>query len=405
MSWSATLRDGARVGQQLLWKLLGKKAMDTITRVLGEFMEAERTEWLAARAYERTGRRRGHRNGYYLRSYDTRMGRLRLRVPRVRGARFRSLAFRAYERRQRQVDQAVLDWVARGMSVRKVARSFAGVFGTIVSPATVSNIVARLDGEIDAFHRRDLSCGYRFLWLDAKHWHTSHPCRRRGRGKKLKRALLLAWGMRWDGREELVDFRVAPGETEEAWTAFLTDLEARGLRPRDPLGRLLEMIVTDGDGALEAAKLTVYPTVPHQRCAFHKVQNIAEHLEDRTHRSAILREAALVYGDLRSIPEGLKRLDEWSARWKELEPAAVKNFQTDFEWTLRYLTVDREWRSRVKTTNPLERFIRELDRKIDQVGVFPSDRSWERTTYLCWRDLKTGGYAPTKTKLHFTHRY
>ena len=151
---------------------MGKKIVDMTTRILGQVMEVERTQWIAARAYERTGRRRDHRNGYYLRSYDTRMGRLRLRVPRVRGPGFRSLAFEAYERRQPQVDQAVLDWVARGMSVRKVARSLAGVFGSIVSPATVSNVVARLDDEIDAFHHRDLGCGYRFLWLDAKHRYT-----------------------------------------------------------------------------------------------------------------------------------------------------------------------------------------------------------------------------------------
>jgi len=401
------LSDRGGLDQQLLWRLVGKKTVDMTARMLEEFMEAERAEWLGAGSYERTTRRRGHRNGYYRRTYDTCAGPLRLRVPRVRGYGFRSVVFDAYERRQRKVDDAVLAWVARGMSARKAAESLAEVFGTVVSPATVSNVVARLDSDIEAFHTRTLAGGYRYLWIDAKHGYTSHRRRRRGRGKKLKRALFVAWGMRWDGREELVDFRLAPGETEEAWTGFLTDLEARGITPESASGgqsRGLEMIVTDGDGALEAAKLTVYPTVPHQRCAFHKVQNIAEHLDDRTHRRAILSDAAFIYKDLRTIPEALRRLHEWSARWRDLEPRAVANFRTDFEWTLRYLTAAPAWRRRLKTTNPVERLIRELTRKIDQVGVFPTDTSWERATYLTWLNLKAGGYAPTKPKPHFTHR-
>ena len=85
-------------------------------------------------------------------------------------------------------------------------------------------------------------------------------------------------------------------------------------------------------------------------------------------------------------------------RWAQNEPDAVRCFLYEFERTLTYLNARPSyggWRSRLKTTDPLERFIRELNRKFHLVGVFPSSKSWERATYLLWLDIKTQGYAPT----------
>jgi len=59
-------------------------------------------------------------------------------------------------------------------------------------------------------------------------------------------------------------------------------------------------------------------------------------------------------------------------------------------------------RRRVKTSNPIERFIRELDRKFERVGVFPGARSWERMTYLVYRQLLDRGYRPTRPYPTFT---
>ncbi|MCK4375305.1 MAG: transposase [Candidatus Brocadiae bacterium] len=92
------------------------------------------------------------------------------------------------------------------------------------------------------------------------------------------------------------------------------------------------------------------------------------------------------------------RLGRWIERWQELEPDAVRNFAYEFEDRLIYLNAPDEWQSRLKTTNPIERFIRELNKKSRRVGIFPSARSWERARYLAWRKLETQGYAPTRPK-------
>jgi len=273
-----------------------------------------------------------------------------------------------------------------------------------LSAQSVSAILSALDAEVARFHRRSLGGRYRTVYLDGKHGKAclAAPRGRRGRGGMRPRVLLLAWGVTHQGKEELIDYRVVPSESQEHWQAFLSDLEARGLRREPGEEETLQLLVTDDDSGLQAARLTVYAGVPHQPCLFHKLQAIADHLEDRSHRGAIMAEAAALYRELRTVPQGLRRLEGWRRRWLALEPEAVRCFATDFEGTLVYLSLPQaEW-PRVRTTNPLERFIKELNRKISQVGVFPSDRSWDRMTYLTWHYLQSGGY-PHSSSPHFTH--
>jgi len=376
-------------------------------RLLEKIMEAERDQFLQCDPYQRCGRRQGYRNGYRVRYLQTAHGSLRIRVPRVRDSQepFRPRTIAAYQRRSGRLDEIVTEWLACGMSTRSVSRVLEQTFGVLLSPGTVSRVVAELDQEIRAFRSRPLDKGFRYLYLDAKHTHICHRRRRRGRGKKKDAVVLLCWGVRYDGSEELVEFRVADSESEKCWSDFITSLWQRGLRRRDRWGRPLQMIATDGDAGLRGALLTVYPTVPRQRCAFHKVQSLAEHVSVRSRRKALLASAAAIYRDLKSPPQAHRRLALWAQRWGRQEPQAVESFRYEFEDTLTYLRAPAAHQSRLKTTNPIERFIEELNRKIQQVGIFPSARSLERTLYLVWRKLQRQGYGrvrPHKPPTLFT---
>lgn len=364
-------------------------------RLLEGMMEAERDRFLACRPYQRSDWRRGYRNGYRLRYLETVCGSIRLRVPRVRNAErpFHPRTITAYRRRTARLDETLRKWVSCGMSCREVSAVLKEAFGAYLSPGTVSRVVAELDQQIRAFHRRPLEGGYRYLYFDAKHCWVSHRRSRRGRGKKKEAALLLCWGVRHDGSEQLVDYRAADSESEEAWTEFITSLWERGLRRRDRFERPLRMIVTDGHIGLRGALLTVYPTVPKQRCVFHKVQNIADHLRDRSRKGRILSEAAAIYRELRSPYQARHRLRLWAERWGQQEPEAVASFCYEFEDTLTYLNAPARERRRLKTTNPIERLIRELNRKMRKVGIYPSAQSLERSVHLVWRKLQRHGYG------------
>lgn len=386
--------------QGKLWEYLAAHVRWALESLMQAIMEYERDLFLGCGPYERSPARKGHRNGFSVRRLDSRFGPLRLRRPKVRGAPepFQTQVLERYRRRERHVDETVLRWVAAGESTRDVSETLAQSFEGLLSAGGVSRVVAKLDEQIRAFHTRPLRHGYRYVYLDGKRGYTSHKRRRRGRGKKKDGALLLAWGVRHEGCEELIDFRAVDSENERNWTAFMTDLERRGVRDENPWGQRLGMIASDGDQGLLEALYMVYPNVPKQRCIFHKIQNIADHLREAARRRAILADASAIYDDLRTPYQANCRLKSWIERWKEREPEAVRNFAYDFELTLTYLNEPARWHSRLKTTNPIERFIRELNKKFRKVGIWPSPQSWERATYLVWRKLKTDGYAPTTLK-------
>jgi len=400
VEWSVTHRDEAM--QEAIWARLTDEARKLMERLLNRTMEAERSRFLGCAPYERTPIRRGRRNGYDPRRLDSRWGPLRLRVPKVRDARgpFRPCALRAYQRRQRRLERCVVEWVACGLSTRAASREVHRAFGAILSAATVSRLVAQLDDQIAAFHRRRFARGYRYVYLDGKHGKLCRARRRGpGRGRAERAVLLLAWGIRHDGREELIDFRVAPDESEASWDGFLRSLRQRGVVEQNRWGQRLERIITDGDGGLAAALALNYPETPCQVCVFHKIKNLLGDLVDKSCKGAIQAEAGRVF-DAKPRAQALARLARWRRRWEQREPMAVGHFLRDIDRMLLFYASPPGWRRRLKTSNPIERFIGELDRKFERVGVFPSRRSWERTTYLVYRQLLQRGYRPLRP--HFT---
>ena len=364
--------------QEAIWEQLGAEGRGVIEGLLNRTMEAERMIFLGCAPYERTQVRRGRRNGHDPRQVDSRWGRLRLRAPKVRDADepFRLKTVRAYQRRQAALEHCAVEWVAAGMSTRAVSREMRRAFGAVVSAGTVSRLVAQLDEEITAFHRRPIRRGYRYIYLDGKHGKVSRPGRRgRGRGKARKAVLLLAWGIRHDGREELVGFRVAPDESEASWDGFLRSLRERGLVEENRWGERLERIITDGDGGLAAALAPNYPETPHQVCVFHKIKNLLGDLFDKSCKGPIQAEAGRIF-EAQTRSEVMARLARWRRRWEWREPVAVGHFVRDIEHMLLFYESPPGLRRRLKTSNPIERFIRELDRKFERIGVFPSAASW-----------------------------
>ena len=204
---------------------------------------------------------RDRRTGSYSRHLLTELGDIELSVPRTRRL-CPSEVLRSYARRAPEIDRAILAGVVLGLSTRKVGEVLLAQLGRKVSASTVSRVAKTLDEAVAAFHARPLADRYKALMLDGV-----VLARRTGAGA-LKRPVLVALGIRADGKKEIINFHLATGESAAAWERFLTDLYRRGLT-----GNGLEMICADGGRGLIAALPTVYPGIPLQRCWAHKVRN------------------------------------------------------------------------------------------------------------------------------------
>jgi transposase-like protein len=256
-----------------------------------------------------------------------------------------------------------------GLSTRKVGPALLPLLGERVSAATVSRVTRVLDEAVAAFHRRPLRGRYRVLVFDGV-----VLSRKTGAGA-VRRPVLVALGIREDGRKEVLDFRLAQGESQAAWEAFLTDLYGRGLT-----GEGVELIVTDGGVGLLATLPIVYPRIPVQRCWAHKTRNILDKMR-RADRDAGKRDLHRI-SHARNLRDARRAARRFADRWEEIYPKAVACLRRDLDELLLFLRFeDPEWRKAARTTNAVERRFREVRRRIRPMGVFSDRTSMERILF------------------------
>ena len=356
-------------------------------RLIERAVEAELQEFIGASWHERNAAtRRTTRAGYRTRRFTV-LGRdMMLRIPRARVAGFRSRFLPFRQRRHAEFDRWAVEAYLSGASMRETTAQLYRMFGTSVSPTTVSTLVKALDEERRLFQSRSLLGDYAFLVLDGMYIRSvplPAPCLRGVRRGSAARKLvvLLVRGIKADGTRELVDFRLAVGERERAWEDFLRDLFDRGLE-----GEAVQCFVHDGSDGLEAALDSVYGAVATQRCICHKLANVWESVRHKDRHPAIRQDASSVY-DAETPEEAREQLAAFGRRWTRREPEAVVTFRRDFEATLTYLTIPLEYRRWIRTSNPLERTIRELRRRLRSMGTFQGLDSCRRLVYVAIKKL------------------
>jgi putative transposase len=336
-----------------------------LRNILQDRMQVAVSEHLEAVVEEGVADRR---NGSYPRHLLTVVGDIELSVPRTRTFSAGKVLC-AYARREKTIDELVMGCFVLGLSTRKVGKALLGLLGERISPSTVSTVAATLDEAVAAFHRRPLKDEYRVLLLDGV-----VLGRKTGMGA-IRRPVLVAMGIRTDGRKEIIDFRLAQSESEAEWEVFLNDLHRRGLT-----GENLELVAVDGGKGVLAALLMVYPGAVIQRCWAHKTRNLVD-LCRKVDRGDVKK-------DLHRISHAATRAaartagGEFMLKWRMVYPKVVKSLQNDLEDLLQFYRFDNDaWRKMCRTTNAIERRFREVRRRTRPMGVFSDRTSMDRILY------------------------
>jgi len=366
------------------WEGIDKTARSLKKELIEAALEAERTDLILCRSYERTEERTNYRNGYWTRYIILKDGRLEIKMPRIRGVGYESGVIRRYQQRSKDVDASLLRIFLYGASTRLTGQALRPLVGEAVSAQTVSNIAKSLDGAVRAYHRRRLVDKYLYLFLDGIVLKT-----RFGTGAK-KKTVLVAYGIKLDGRRELIDFLVTKHESEKHWEGFLNNLSRRGLT-----GDALGLIATDGNRGLENAVDTVYPQVKRQRCWAHKLRNVADKLRKRDQEQCIKQARNIYSADNRS--EAIQAYKAWAKKWRSFAPKAVKCLEDDLEELLNFYSCPKEMWIKLRTTNVIERAFREVRRRTRPMTCFNNSQSIERIVYAVLNHLNSQwGIRPLK---------
>ena len=326
-------------------------------RLLAEaFMEAEVREQTGAGRYERTPERKTYRNGYRERLWDTRVGTIPLRIPKLRQGTYFPSLLQPRRRAERALVSVVQEAYVAGVSTRKVDDLVRALGLEGMSRSEVSRICAELDDAMERFRSRPLEGEHPYLWLDAK------AIRVRQDGQVVHMAAVIAIGVRLDGQREVLGFDVGAAETYEFWVEFLRGVVRRGLHG-------VRLVISDAHEGLRRALAEILAGASWQRSRVHFMRNLLQRVPKHAH--------AMVAALVRTIfaqPDhdaARRQVDQVCAMLQRRFPQAVALLQTAADEVLTYMQFPSEHWRQIHSTNPLERLNRELARRCDVVGIFP----------------------------------
>ena len=343
----------AVAGDRDLIKVLMKEALQ-------EVLEGEMTDFLGAAPGERTESRSGYRAGYYGRSLVTRIGKLELRVPRDRSGEFSTALFERYARSEKALVAALAEMYVQGVSTRKVKAITEELCGHSFSASAISTINKGLDEALAKFANRPLDEAYPYLILDARYERV------RDNGVIAHQAVLIAIGINWEGKRQVLAVDMANRESQSSWKDFLLRLKERGLSG-------VEFVVSDDHAGLKKAISVVLTEAAWQRCYVHFLRNALDYLPRKADDDC-LQELRWIY-DRRDIQEAQQDLSAWIGKWQGKYPKLVDWVEANIIETLTFYRLPRAHHKHLKSTNMLERLNEEIKRRTLVVRIFPNTES------------------------------
>lgn len=333
---------------------------EIFTLLMNAAMVLERENYLGASAYERSEDRRGYANGYKPKTVKTRMGSIDLSIPQTRDGNFYPQSLEKGRRSERALGLAVAEMYVQGVSTRNVAAITEQLCGFEISTSTVSKLTAELDPVLKEWRERPLD-RYKYVYLDARYEKV-----RQG-GLVLDSAVLMAAGVNEKGQRDLLGVSVSLSEAEIHWRNFLSDLQKRGMHG-------VKLIVSDAHAGLREARIANYGGIPWQRCQFHLQQNAQKYVPREEMKKQVATDIRAIF-NAPSRKEADRLLSQTISTYEKSAPALSKWMETDIPEGLTVFEFPVEHRTKIRTTNVLERLNREIKRRTQVASIFPNENS------------------------------
>jgi transposase-like protein len=345
-----------------------KEGMKHLTEtLLNEVMQLEAQRQIQAQPYERSGKRRAHRNGTRNRNLKTLQGEVTLKKPQFREFPFRTQVFARYSRVEESVRVTVAESFLQGVSTRRIQKVARGFGLENITASEVSRIAKKLDEEVQKFLNRPIEEPIPILYIDASYFKV------RTDGRYVNKALLIASGIRQDGYREILSAAVADGEDESCWEDLFEGLKARGLRG-------VKLVISDGHKGIQKAVTECFLGASWQMCTVHFMRAVLKNIpkKDRREVAYMLKDALEDESKMQQLAVILD--DKGYSKSAE----TIDSFRFDL-WN--YKAFPRPYWRLIRTTNSLERINKELKRRSRVAGAFSNDQSLLRVAVCIMMDI------------------
>jgi transposase-like protein len=322
-------------------------------------MELEVETLTGAAHSRRSADRFTHRNGYRSREWDTRAGTVELHIPKIRKGSYFPGFLEPRRMGEKALTAVIQEAYIQGVSTRSVDDLVQAMGMTGISKSQVSRLCGEIDERVNTFLNRPLEGDWSYLWLDATY------VKLRQAGRIVSVAVIIAVGVNDDGRREILGMTVGASEAETFWTEFLRSLARRGLRG-------VKLAISDAHEGLKAAVAKVLHA-SWQRCRVHTMRNLLAHAgrQGRGVAAAFIATAFAQNDAAAAKAQWRKVADQLRPKLPKLA-AAMDEAEVD---VLAYMDFPAAHRTKLHSTNSLERLNGEVKRRTDVVGIFPNEEA------------------------------
>jgi transposase-like protein len=325
-------------------------------------MEMEVAGLTGADYGEKNPERLAQRNGYRARDWETRAGTVELRIPKLRKGSYFPGFLEPRRMAEKALTAVIQEAYIQGVSTRSVDDLVKAMGMSGVSKSQVSRLCEEIDGKVKAFLDRPIEGDWPYLWIDATYVKV------RNNGRIVSAAVIIAVGANADGRREVLGMDIGPSEAETFWTDFLRKLRRRGLRG-------VKLVISDAHEGIKAAVSKVL-TSSWQRCRVHFMRNVLAHATKSGRRVVSAFIATAFAQDDAEAARG-----QWRKVADQLRPktprlaALMDEAEAD---VLAYMAFPAAHRTKLHSTNPIERLNGEIKRRTEVVGIFPNEAAITR---------------------------
>ena len=351
-----------QLNEAAIKKELKELVRGSVEETLNSLLEKEARELTQAARYERTESRQGYRSGHYKRNLATTSGEVRLKMPRLKGIAFETAIIERYRRRESSVEEALIEMYPAGVSVRRVEDITEALWGSKVSPATISELNKKAYVHIEQWRRRPLQGGrYPYVYVDGIY------LRRNWGGEFENVSVLVALGVNEDGYREVIGAAEGMKEDKASWKAFFQWLKERGLHG-------VELVIGDKCLGMLEAVAEVFPQAKYQRCTVHFYRNVFS-ATPRSKMKLVAKMLKAIHAqESKNAARQKSKQVAQALRELKLKETAHK-VENGIEETLSYMDFPYEHWLRIRTNNVIERLNREIRRRTRVVGAFPDGNS------------------------------
>jgi transposase-like protein len=334
---------------------------DIVEQALNSCLDAEADLLCNAGKYEHCDDRLDTRAGSYKRKLKTKVGELELTIPKLRTLPFHSNIIKRYQRSEMSFEEACAEMYYAGLSTRTVSDITKSLYDASVSPSKISVLNKRVYDDLEKWRTRPLDKEYPYLFVDGIY------IKRNWGGEIHNVAMLIAVGVDFTGKREVIGVAEGSREDKESWSNFFRYLNERGVKG-------VKMVISDKASGLSDLIYQFYPNAKWQRCIVHWYRNVGSKCPTKHMKTVMAMVKAIHAQENREAAK--EKAEKVMEKLREMHLAKIADYvKSSIDETLSYMSFPIEHWKRIRTNNMVERLNEEIRRRTKIVSSYPTDES------------------------------